>query len=128
MRSSRSSRGTLAAQGYTPPPLRHPQYGIGYVANLPDVQAGGSAYVLLPRWGGIGLYVDAKFGVSGPSHELGYDTSVTAAQIENDLGGTFVKVESSWWSANAALMRPFSPYFTLYVGGGRGARNRLSAV
>jgi hypothetical protein len=107
-----------AAQGYAPPPLRHPQFGIGYVANLPDVQVGGGAYALLPRWGGIGLYVDAKFGVGGPSGELGYDASVTAADIENDLGGSFVKAESTWWSVNAALMRPLSPYFTVYVGGG----------
>jgi opacity protein-like surface antigen len=108
----------LGAQGYTPPPLQHAQFGIGYTANLPDVQVGGSTYVLLPRWGGVGVYVDAKFGVSGPPKELGYDASVSAAEIENDLGGTFVKAEGTWWSANAALMRPLSPYFTLYVGGG----------
>ncbi len=108
----------LSAQGYAPPPLQHAQFGIGYTANLPDVQVGGSAYVLLPRWGGIGLYVDAKFGVGGPSSQRGYDTSVTATQIEDNLGGTFVKEEASWWSANAALMRPLSPYFTVYLGGG----------
>lgn len=108
----------LAAQGQAPPTLQHAQYGIGYTGNLPDLQVGGSAYVLLPRWGGIGFYVDVKGGVGGPSTERGYDGSVTAARIENDLGGIFVKEEASWWSVNAALMRPLSPYFTVYLGGG----------
>jgi len=108
----------LFGQGYAPPPLQHTQYGIGYVGNLPDVQVGGSAYVLVPRWGGVGVYVDAKFGVGGPSSERGYDGSVTAARIENELGGTFVKEEGEWWSANAAVMYVFSPYLTLYAGGG----------
>lgn len=109
-----------AAQRYVPQPLQRPQFGIGYIANLPDVQVGGGAYVLLPRWGGVGLYVDAKFGVSGPSSELGYDANVTVEDILSrpELAPNFVKTESSWWSVNAALMRPLSPYFTLYLGGG----------
>jgi hypothetical protein len=107
-----------AAQDFTPAPLQRTQYGIGYTGNLPDAQVGGSAYVLLPRWGGVGLYVDAKFGISGPDTERAYDASVTAAEIENDLGGTFVKEEGAWWSANVAVMRPLSAYFTLYAGGG----------
>ena len=107
-----------AQQGYSPPSLQHTQYGIGYVANLPDVQVGGGAYVVVPGWASAGLYVDAKVGIGGPAKERGYDASVTAAQIENDLGGTFVKTESSWWSVNAAVIRQFSPYFALYAGAG----------
>jgi opacity protein-like surface antigen len=108
----------LAAQGSVPPTLQTAHFGIGYTANLPDAQVGGGAYVLLPRWGGIGLYLDAKFGISGPETERGYDGSVTAVEIEDDLGGTFVREDATWWSANIALMRPLSPYFTLYAGGG----------
>ena len=107
-----------AAQRYAPAPLTEAQFGIGYVANLPDVQVGGAAYVLLPKWGGIGLYVDAKFATGGPSKDAGYDPNVTAEEIENEVGGNFIKDESTWWSANAALLRPLSPYFTLYAGGG----------
>ena len=107
-----------AAQRYAPPPLAEPHFGIGYVANLPDVQVGGAAYVLLPTWGGIGLYVDAKFATGGPTKETAYDPNVTAEQVENEVGGIFIKDEKSWWSVNAALLRPLSPYFTLYAGGG----------
>lgn len=105
-------------QPHAPPPLHSVQYGFGYIANLPDEEVGGAAYVILPRWGGVGLYVDAKFGVSGPSHYNGYDSSVNAAYIDNEVGGEFIKSEGSWWSANAAFLKTLSPYFTVYAGGG----------
>ncbi len=107
-----------AQQATRPSPIDHAQFGIGYVANLPDLEVGGAGYVILPRWGGIGVYVDAKVQVSGPPKETAYDPSVTAEQIENDVGGNYIRTEGTWWSVNAAVLRPLSPYFTVYLGGG----------
>ena len=102
-----------------PPVITTTQFGIGYVANAPDLLLGGSAYVILPKWGGIGLYVDAKFDSSAPSDERGYDATVTAADVEGEVeGSAFNRAESTWWSANAAVVRPFTRYFAAYIGGG----------
>jgi len=94
------------------------QLGVGFVGNAPDAIVGGAAYVILPQFGGIGLYVDAKFDPSGPSKERGYDASVTSDDVANDIGGDFIKRESSWRSFNVALVRPFSSTITAYAGAG----------
>jgi hypothetical protein len=108
-----------AAAQTGPTPLSRTQFGIGYVANAPDAVAGGTAYVLLPRAGGIGFYVDAKFDVSSPSKELGYNPDVTATQVENESSGAeFIKFEESWKSFNVGLMRPLTPSLVAYAGGG----------
>lgn len=107
-----------AAQIRTPEPLTRTQFGVGFVANAPDAVLGGSAYVLLPVAGGIGLYVDAKFDSSNPSGELGFDGRYTSLQVRTDLGGQFVKREASWRSMNVAVVRPINPSFMAYVGGG----------
>lgn len=107
-----------AAQLAGPQPLTRTQFGLGFVANAPDALLGGSAYVILPAAGGIGLYVDAKFDNANPSGELGFDTRYTSRQVAGELGGVFVKREASWRSLNAALVRPLTPSLMVYVGGG----------
>lgn len=115
--------GDLSAQDQPEPPtITTTQFGIGYVANAPHAWAGGSIYVITPRWGGIGLYVDAKFDVSSPEDELGYDDRYTAQEVEGEVGGDFVRAEDRWWSANVAVVRPISRYVSLYVGGGVATR------
>lgn len=101
-----------------PQPLARAQFGIGYVANAPEAMAGASGYVILPRWGGVGLYLDAKFDVSNPTGDRGYDPNVTADQILNEEGGDFIQREGSWWSANAALLRPVTNFMIVYGGAG----------
>ncbi len=101
-----------------PQPLTTTQYGIGYVANAPDATVGGGAYVLSPRWGGIGVYLDAKFDISNPTDERGYDPSVTSQQVADMVGGQFRGTEASWRSMNVALMRPLTPSLIAYAGGG----------
>jgi hypothetical protein len=108
------------ALGQSPPqPLGGMQFGIGYVANAPEAMAGASGYVVLPWWRGVGLYVDAKLDVSGPTTERGYEPGVTAAEI---VGGQYrnvlIKEESSWRSVNAGLLRPVTPFLALYGGAG----------
>lgn len=107
-----------SAQLRGPTPLSRTQYGIGYVANAPEAMVGAGAYVLSPRWGGIGIYADAKLDASNPSDELGYDASVTASEVAGMVGGKFIKTEGSWRSFNIAVMRPLTPSLIAYVGGG----------
>jgi hypothetical protein len=98
-----------------------PQFGIGYVGNAPEAIVGGSAYVILPRFGGIGLYVDAKFDLTNPEDERPFDGSVTAEEVENDAqyaGSQFISDEFSFRSFNVALVRPLSPALIIYAGGG----------
>lgn len=103
----------------TPQPLTGVQFGIGYVANAPEAMAGASGYVVLPWWRGLGLYVDAKLDVSGPTGERGYAPDITVAQI---LGGDykkeFIKGEDSWRSVNAAILHPVNSFLGLYGGAG----------
>lgn len=108
-----------AAQQGSVPEMSRMQFGVGWVGNAPEAMLGGAAYVLLPRSGGIGLYLDAKFDVSNPSGERGYDASVTSRQIAaQEVGATFVRTEESWSSVNVAVMRPLTPYLIAYAGGG----------
>lgn len=98
--------------------LSHTQFGVGFVGNAPDAIVGGGAYVIFPKFGGIGLYVDAKFDPSNPTGERGWDASVTSAEVANDIGGDYIKTEASWQSFNVALVRPFSPTIIAYAGAG----------
>ena len=107
-----------AAGQQDPEALSRTQFGVGFVGNAPDALLGGGAYVILPRWGGIGLYVDAKFDYSNPTGERGWDASVTSAEVANDVGGDFIKREESWQSFNVALVRPLSPTISAYAGAG----------
>lgn len=113
-----ATAGPAAAQLTGPQPLTRAQFGLGFVANAPDAVLGGSAYVVLPTAGGIGLYVDAKFDNANPSGELGFDARYTSRQVAGELGGVFVKREASWRSLNAALVRPLTPSLMVYAGGG----------
>jgi hypothetical protein len=109
---------SVAAQA-PEPTLTHALYGIGFVANAPEEMAGGSAYLILPVKGGIGLYVDAKFDVSNPSDHAAFVSDMTAADVRNQVpGNEFIKDESSWRSFDVAVIRPINPYLFAYLGGG----------
>ena len=95
-----------------------PVFGIGYVTNAPDLLAGGAAYVVLPVLGGLGVYVDAKFDTSSPGEHEAFDPTLTAQQVDDEIGDAFRDDESSWRSINAALVRPVTPAFTVYAGAG----------
>lgn len=106
-----------SAQG-GPAPLTRTQFGVGYVANAPDAMAGGSAYMILPRVGGIGLYVDAKFDLSSPVHERAWDPDVTSREVADRAASDFIQTEESWKSFNVAVLRPLTPGFMVYAGAG----------
>lgn len=93
-----------------------PVFGIGYVANAPDLLAGGAGYVILPVLGGLGLYVDAKFDPDTPRDDDAFEPDLTARQVEDELGDAYQDSESSWRSFSAALVRPVTPSLMLYGG------------
>lgn len=105
-------------EALTQEPLSRTQYGIGYVVNAPDMMGGGSVYVLSPRWGGIGLYADVKLDISSPTGDNGYDADATSAEVSRSSDAILRESWESWKSVSLALIRPLSPSFMFYVGGG----------
>jgi hypothetical protein len=105
------------------PTLVRPQFGIGFVANAPDAMTGAGGYVILPRLGGFGLYLDAKSDPTDPSSNVAFEKGLTGAQVRDQVPeNEFIKDESRWQSVNVALVRPFNPYLILYAGVGLAKR------
>ncbi len=98
--------------------LDRPLFGVGYAANAPEMLLGGGGYVVFPAFGGLGLYLDAKFDASSPSRDDTYEPGLTAEDVENELGDEYRDTEGSWRSINAAIIRPVTPTLMLYAGGG----------
>lgn len=108
--------------GYAQQHVPEPSLGVGYVVNAPHMFLGFSGQVVLPRWGGVGLYVDAKFDLESPAGEPGYEPDLTPEEAEQ-LGDEERLEEGSWRSFNAALLRPLSPGLTVYAGAGYARRD-----
>lgn len=97
--------------------------GLGYVASAPELFAGAQLYgVSADLFGGLGLYVDAKFDIDRPTEEPGYESGLTAEQVENEIGDEFFRSDDVWYNVNAALMRPVTESLVLYVGAGYASR------
>ena len=95
------------------------RFGLGYVANAPEMMAGISGTVVFPSFGGIGLYVDAKFNVDSPSREVDFLEGRTALDVENTVPGvSFRDHKDSYQAFNVALVRPVNPSLMIYAGGG----------
>jgi hypothetical protein len=108
----------LGAQSL-PRELSRTQFGIGYVANAPNMLGGGNAYVLFPVLGGIGLYVDAKFDLDNPSDDIAFRSDVTDDEIGSQVpGAEYIKKEFSWKSFNVGVVRPLTPFLMVYGGAG----------
>jgi len=102
----------VAGQGLT-----RTHVGIGYVANAPDVMVGGAAYVVWPAWGGIGVYVDAKFPGGTPAGSRDFEAGLTPADVEGQVAGAeFRREESSWQTFSVALIRPLKSSLMVYGG------------
>jgi hypothetical protein len=93
-----------------------PVFGIGYAGNAPQMLYGGSAIALLPRFGGIGLYVDFK--TAHEAVDQRFATDITLHQARNVFRDTPVTSQERWYSANAALVRPMTAELAVYFGGG----------
>jgi hypothetical protein len=116
--STGSGQPPLGAQSL-PRELSRTQFGIGYVANAPNMLGGGNAYVLFPVLGGIGLYVDAKFDLDNPSDDIAFRSDVTDDEIGSQIpGAEYIKKEFSWKSFNVGVVRPLTPFLMVYGGAG----------
>lgn len=93
-----------------------PRFGIGYVANVPNQFAGVTGHWISSRFGGLGVYLDAKFDLDSPEQKDWYVDSLTVADADERLGDRVFSRDGSWTSVNVALMRPLTPQFTLYGG------------
>lgn len=101
-----------------------PRLGLGYVVNAPHMYLGFSAFGTSTRWGGIGLYVDAKFDIDSPADEQDYIDSLTVQIVEDEIGDRFFDEEDEWRSFNIAVMRPLSRELMVYAGAGYAERER----
>ncbi|MGH7449232.1 MAG: hypothetical protein ACRELT_16785, partial [Longimicrobiales bacterium] len=63
------------------------RFGIGYVANAPDVLGGARGHIVFPVFGGLGFYVDAKFDVDSPSRDDTFIPTLTAREVEDQVAG-----------------------------------------
>lgn len=95
------------------------QFGLGYAGNAPDALGGVAAYAIWPAFGGLGIYVDAKFDIESPENDRAFDATRTRVTVENEVqGAQFLRSEESFRSFNAALVRPLSQALFIYAGGG----------
>lgn len=95
-----------------------PRMGVGYVANIPNQFVGASGHFVSNFWGGMGLYVDAKFDLDSPEDEEGFVDSLTAADVEDRLGDPLLQREGVWTSVNVAVTRAVTPQLVAYAGVG----------
>jgi hypothetical protein len=108
--------------------LTPPRFGIGYVANGPDLLVGGGGYVVLRVLGGIGFFADMKVDLESPSRKPEFLSHLTARQVEAQVEGAVLQFpDNSWRSFNIGLVRPVSPWLMLYAGGGYAIRTRYRA-
>jgi hypothetical protein len=100
------------------------RFGVGYVADAPELLGGGAAYIILPALGGVGLYVDAKFDLNSPTGESTFVESLTAREVEGQVSGAAYRdSQDSWRGLNIAVIRPMNESLMLYVGLGSARRS-----
>jgi hypothetical protein len=101
------------------------RFGVGYVADAPELLGGGAAYVILPALGGVGLYVDMKFDLDSPTGASTFEESLTAQDVEDQVAGAMYRdSRDSWRGLNVAVIRPVKESLMLYAGVGA-ARRRV---
>jgi hypothetical protein len=115
--SAGATSSPASAQG----PLR---FGVGYVANTPDLLGGVGGHVVFPAFGGLGVFADVKFDWESPSRESEFRDNMTAAEVLQVEGVRPVRSSDSWRSYNIGLVRPVLPSLKLYAGAGYAVRTR----
>lgn len=97
-------------------PAFQPRMGVGYVANVPNQFVGASGHFVSNFLGGMGLYVDAKFDLDSPEDDEKFVDSLTAADVEDELGDQLLRRDGVWTSVNVALTRAVTPQLVAYAG------------
>jgi hypothetical protein len=103
----------------TTSPLNRPHFGLGYVANAPNMMAGVAGYAVFNVLGGLGIYVDAKMDIETPAGDDHFESGLSAQEAVNTVPFIeFIERESAYRGFNVALVRPVNPQMLLYIGGG----------
>ncbi len=104
----------------TPYDLRTEGYvGMGYLANVPNVGTGLSAFQLFG--GGWGWFVDVKHSLDDRADSEIFKADMTLEEAEF-LGHPRFADESEYTSVNVGAMRAFHPEIAVYVGAGYTSR------
>ncbi|HET7275833.1 MAG TPA: hypothetical protein VFI91_11765 [Longimicrobiaceae bacterium] len=106
-------------------PLIGPRVGAGFVVNAPQMFFGANAFALSSLWGGLGIYVDAKFERESVKDEAGFIMDMTVQEADQ-TGDRFQRDDEVWQSFNLALIRPITPELMLYLGAGMAERESFS--
>jgi hypothetical protein len=105
----------------TPYDLRQDSYiGLGYLANLPNVATGVSAFHLLR--GGWGYFVDAKHTLDSLEDHEFFEPDLTQDDAEF-MGHMRFEDESAYTSFSAGVIRAVHPEIAVYVGAGYTSRD-----
>jgi hypothetical protein len=108
--------------------LDRTQFGIGYIANAPDQLGGVGGYFVLPKWGGIGLYLDYKWDLSSPADSEDFEGGLTAEDVPFEVpAAEFLERKSSYRGFNVALVRPVSTFLMVYGGAGIAEQTRFQS-
>lgn len=92
---------------------------MGYVVNAPDQMLGVSAMTVGPRWGGWGLYADAKLTRDTPEDDDRFDPSLTAEDVAAELPeDQLFREDDAWRSLNGAVVRAIGAELAVYGGAG----------
>lgn len=98
------------------------QLGAGYVVNGPEQFTGGSVHALWDVAGGIGLYLDAKWGSSTLVDERTFTTDFDFQAARDEFRDDLIIEDFEWTTFNVALMRPITDEVSLYAGAGHSRR------
>lgn len=100
-------------------------FGVGYAMNMPNQFLGLSGHVLLPLWGGTGLYFDMKMDTDPPDRSSDFMEAMTHEDAEA-LGDHWFQDGLSWRNVNVALLHRPTDELMLYGGLGYAQRTAFS--
>lgn len=96
----------------------HQAGGVGWMGSAPHALLGAMAWVVTPRAGGTGLFIDARLTHRSYEDDSLFEPNITSEQAQSEFGDFYVRSVESWKSAHLGLVRPLSPDFALYAGAG----------
>lgn len=92
------------------------------MVNAPSQYLGFSGQVASNYLGGIGIYLDAKWDIDSPRDDAAFIDSLTAAEVDNEIGDEPLRDDDSWSSYNLAFVRSLTPELIAYAGVGLAQR------
>jgi hypothetical protein len=97
-----------------------PTWGAGYMASMPRALIGGMVYMITPRFGGTGVFVDGRLTHESHEDDALFEPGITSAQAQTQYGDLYVQTVEHWRALRVGLIRPLTPDFALFAGAGYG--------